>query len=175
MPNLLVTKPAPEEHAPYFSRYLDLVADGDILGTLAGQLGDTLATLRKVSEADSLRRYAPGKWSIREVLGHVIDTDRIFGYRALRIARGDKTPLAGFEHDDYIPAAQFDRRPWADLLEELDAVRRSNLLMLKGFNEEAWLRRGTVDGNTVSTRALAYLMAGHELHHMKVLREKYGV
>jgi uncharacterized damage-inducible protein DinB len=175
MPNLLVTKPAPEEQAPYFSRYLDRVADGDILGTLAGQLADTLATLRRVSDEDSLRRYAPGKWSVREVLGHVMDTDRIFGYRALRIARGDKTPLPGFEQDDYIPAAQFDRRPWADLLAEFEAVRRSNLLMLSGFDEEAWLRRGTVDGNTVSTRALAYLMAGHELHHMGVLCEKYGI
>jgi uncharacterized damage-inducible protein DinB len=175
MPDLLIAKPDASEHAPYYSRYVDLVADGDILGTLAGQIRGTLPELRRVSEADSLKRYAAEKWSVREVLGHMIDTERIFAYRALRFARNDPTALPGFEQDDYIPAAQFDRRPWADLLEEFAAVRQSNLLMLRGLTSEAWLRLGVASGNPVSVRALAYIMAGHELHHMRVLREKYHV
>lgn len=175
MPDLLVAKPDASEHAPYYSRYVALVADGDILGTLAGQIGGTLAELRKIPEADSLKRYAAGKWSVREVVGHMIDTERIFAYRALRFARNDCTPLPGFEQDDYIPAAQFDRRPWADLLEEFEAVRRSNVLLFRGLSEEAWRREGVANGNGMSVRAAAYVIAGHELHHMRVLREKYGV
>ena len=175
MPDLLVAKPDASEHAPYYSRYVALVADGDILGTLAGQIGGTLAELRKIPDADSLKRYAAGKWSVREVVGHMIDTERIFAYRALRFARNDRTDLPGFEQDDYIPAAQFDRRPWADLLEEFEAVRRSNVLLFRGLSEEAWRRAGVANGNGMSVRAAAYVIAGHELHHMRVLREKYGV
>ena len=175
MPDLLVAKPDASEHAPYYSRYVALVADGDILGTLAGQIGGTLAELRKIPDADSLKRYAAGKWSVREVVGHMIDTERIFAYRALRFARNDRTLLPGFEQDDYIPAAQFDRRPWADLLEEFEAVRRSNVLMFRGLSEEAWRRAGVANGDGMSVRAAAYVIAGHELHHMRVLREKYGV
>jgi uncharacterized damage-inducible protein DinB len=175
MPNLLIAKPDASEYAPYYGRYLDLVPDGDILGTLASQIGGTLADLRKISEADTLKRYADGKWSVREVLGHMIDTERIFAYRALRFARNDRTPLPGFEQDEYIPAAQFDRRPWAGLLEEFEAVRRSNLLMFRGLGEEAWTRQGVACGNPMTVRAAAYVIAGHELHHMRVLHEKYGV
>ena len=175
MPDLLIAKPDTSEHAPYYSRYVDLVAAGDILGTLADQIGGTLAELRKIAEADSLKRYAPGKWSVREVLGHMIDTERVFAYRALRFARNDKTDLPGFEQDHYVAAAQFDRRPWADLLAEFEAVRRSNVLMFRGLSEEAWLRQGVANGNAMSVRAAAYTIAGHELHHMRVLREKYGV
>jgi hypothetical protein len=175
MPDLLIARPDASEHAPYFSRYISLVADGDVLGTLATQIGGTLAELRKVSEADSLKRYAPGKWSMREVLGHMIDTERIFAYRALHIARGDRKDLPGFEQDDYVAAAQFDRRPWAGLLEEFDAVRKSSLLMFRGLDDEAWTRQGVANGNAMSVRAAAYIIAGHELHHMRVLREHYGL
>lgn len=175
MPDLLVAKPDVSEHAPYYNRYVALVVDGDILGTLAGQIGGTLAELRNFREADSLKRYAPGKWSVRELVGHLIDTERIFAYRALRFARNDRTDLPGFEQDDYIPAAQFDRRPWADLLEEFAAVRHSNVLMFRGLSEEAWRRMGVANGNPMSVRAAAYIIAGHELHHMQVLRDKYGV
>jgi uncharacterized damage-inducible protein DinB len=175
MPDLLEARPVASEHAAYFSRYVDLVADGNIVGTLAAQFERTLAHLKTVSDADSLKRYADGKWSVREVVGHMIDTERIFAYRALRIARNDRTELPGFEQDDYIPAAQFDRRPWADLLEEFEAVRRSNVMMFRGLNQEAWPRQGVVNGNAMSVRAAAYVIAGHELHHMRVLREKYGI
>ena len=162
MPDLLIARPDASEHAPYYGRYVDLVAAGDILGTLATQIHGTLAELRKVSEADSLKRYAAGKWSMREVLGHLIDTERIFAYRALRISRSDA-------------AAQFDRRTWAGLLEEFEAVRRSNVLMFRGLGDEAWARQGVANGNAMSVRAAAYVIAGHELHHMRVLREHYGL
>ena len=175
MPDLHVSKPNASEHATYFSRYVDLVPDGEILATLPTQFSTTLVKLRGVSDADSLKRYAEGKWSVREVVGHMIDTERIFAYRALCIARNDQTNLPGFEQDDYIPAAQFDRRPWNDLLEEWEAVRYSNMLMFRGLNAEAWPRQGVSNGNAMSTRAAAYIIAGHELHHMNVLREKYGI
>ena len=170
-----VSRPSDTEYASYFGRYVGLVPDGEILGTLAGQISGTLATLRRVSDDDSLKRYAEGKWSIREVVGHMIDTERIFAYRALRIARNDQTNLPGFEQDDYIPAAQFDRRPWPGLLEEFEAVRHSNVLMFRGLHEEAWERQGMSNGKLLSVRAAAYVIAGHERHHMKVLREQYGV
>ncbi len=171
MPELLIAKPDASEHAPYYSRYVDLVAAGDILGTLATQIDGTLAEFRKVSEEDSLKRYAAGKWSIREVVGHMIDTERIFAYRALRFARGDHQDLPGFEQDDYVAAAQFERRPWAGLLEEFEAIRRSNVLMFRGLGDEAWARQGVANGNAMSVRAAAYVIAGHELHHLRVLRE----
>jgi hypothetical protein len=154
---------------------VDLVAEGDILATLATQIEGTLAELRKVSEADSLKRYAPGKWSMREVVGHLIDTERIFAYRALRFARGDRQDLPGFEQDDYVAVAQFDRRPWSGLVEEFEALRMSNLLMFRGLDDEAWRRQGVANGNAMSVRAAAYVIAGHELHHMRVLRERYGL
>ena len=175
MPDLLISKPAASEHAAYYSRYVNLVQDGDVLAALSSQIAGTLGQLRAVSEQDSLKRYAPGKWSVREAVGHMIDTERVFAYRALRFARNDSTNLPGFEQDDFVAAAQFDSRPWADLQEELAAVRASTLLMFRGFSEEAWARQGFANGNPMSVRAAAYVIAGHELHHMKVLREMYGV
>src|ERR1017187_7178757 len=142
MPDLLIAKPEPSEHAPYYGRYVELVADGDILGTLPRQIGLTLAELRGISEEDSLKRYAPGKWSLREVLGHMIDTERIFAYRLLRIARGDQTPLPPFEQDGYVANSHSDLRSWAELLEEFAAVRRSTIFMICGLDGDAWNRHG---------------------------------
>jgi hypothetical protein len=175
MPDLLISKPGESEHAPYYSRYIDLVPDGDILGTLAGQIGVTLAELRKISDGNSLLRYQAGKWSVREVVGHLIDTERIFAYRALRFARNDRTSLPGFEQDDYIAAAHFDLRPWDDLLDEFYAVRRSNLAMFRGLTEEEWMRRGIASDNQMSVRAAAYVIAGHERHHLGVIRDRYAI
>ena len=173
MNDQLIAKPQAGEFAPYYSRYLDLVPDGDVMGTLAAQIHPTLGVLRTISDAGSLKRYAPGKWSVREVVGHLIDTERIFAYRALRFARNDQTPLPGFEQDDYIAPARFDARPWAGLIGEFEAVRNSNLAMFRGFDVEAWMRRGVASGNPMSVRAAAYVIAGHERHHMGVIREKY--
>ena len=112
---------------------------------------------------------------MREVVGHMIDAERIFAYRALRFARNDRTQLPGFEENDYVPAANFDQRPWADLIDEFYAVRHSNLAMFRGLAEEAWMRKGIASDNEMSVRAVAYVIAGHERHHMNVLHEKYGV
>jgi uncharacterized damage-inducible protein DinB len=173
MAHLMIEKPGAEEHAPYYGKYIDLVPPGDVIGILRTQIEGTLAALGSVSESRSLHRYADGKWSVREVVGHMIDTERIFGYRALRFARNDRTPLPGFEQDDYIPAAQFDHRPWEGLVRELEAVRRSTLCFFEGLDEAAWMRRGPANGQEVSVRALAYIIAGHELHHMSILRQRY--
>jgi hypothetical protein len=173
MANLLIEKPVANEHAPHFTKYIDLVPAGDVLGVLRSQIDGTLAELRGISDADSLRRYAEGKWSVREVVGHLADAERIFGYRALRFARNDRTPLAGFEENDYVPAARFDARDWRGLIEEYGAVRRSNLYFFEGLEREAWDRRGVASGHEISVRAIAYCIAGHELHHMRIVREKY--
>lgn len=173
MADLLISKPQAGEFAANFAGYIELVPDGDVLGTLATQNHETVTTLRAVSDADSLKRYAADKWSVREVLGHMIDGERIFAYRALRFARNDHTPLPGFEQDDYIGPGQFDARPWSGLISEFEVVRQSNLAMFRGFPQEAWSRQGIATGNPISVRALAYVIAGHERHHMKILREKY--
>jgi DinB superfamily len=173
MSNLVVERPGTDEHAPYFRKYIDLVLEGDLIGLLRSQLTGTLETLRSISEADSLHRYEPGKWSIREVAGHVSDTERIFAYRALRFARNDQTPLSGFDQDPYIAAARFDSRPWSAIVAEFEAVRLSTLYLFEGFDGETWKRRGVANGQEITVRALAYVIAGHELHHMGILRERY--
>jgi hypothetical protein len=173
MADFTMQRPDANEYAGHFGKYIEQVPGSDVVSALKGQIGATLATLRAVNERDSLRRYAEGKWSLREVVGHMIDTERIMAYRALRIARGDQTPLAGFDQDPYIEAAGFDGRSWGGLLEEFEAVRRSNVMMFEGLNGTAWGRMGTASGNPISVRALAFVIAGHELHHVKMVRERY--
>jgi hypothetical protein len=172
MNELLTERPAQDEYAPHYSKYVELV-HGNIMDALATQIEQSLTTLGAVSEADSLKRYAPGKWSLREVVGHVIDAERIFAYRALRFGRDDHTEIEGFDQDPYVASSGSDNRSWADLLTEFEIVRRSNVLMFAGFPQEAWLRRGKASGNPMSVRALAYNIAGHELHHMRVIRDRY--
>jgi hypothetical protein len=167
-----LTPPDPTEHAPYFSRYIDLVP-GDVLEALATQIDATLTTLLSVSAERSLHRYAPGKWSLREVVGHLVDTERIFAFRALRFARGEDQPLPGFEPDRDMAAARFDLREWSDLTDELGSLRRADVQMFRGFSDEAWIRSGVADGKAMSVRAAAYIVAGHELHHMRIVRERY--
>lgn len=166
-------KPGADEYASDYEKYTSLVPDADILSVLSEQIEATLALLRKLPEEQGNYRYAPDKWSIKELVGHLIDSERIFAYRALRIARNDKTPLPGFEQDDYIANANFDSCSLADLSAEFELVRRSNLAMFKQLSDEAWLRRGTASENEVSVRALAHIIAGHELHHLNVLRSRY--
>lgn len=166
-------KPETDEYAPYYGKYISLIDNDDILAALEQQLYVTLAILHGLSEEQGNSRYEPGKWSIKELLGHINDAERIFGYRALRIARGDQTPLPGFEQDDYIAGANFDACTLADLTTEFELIRRSNLAMFKQFGDEAWVRRGTASDNTISVRALAYIIAGHEAHHLNILRTRY--
>ena len=165
--------PEKTEYAPYYERYITLVPEGDILKTLAGQLDSSLGLLQNISESKADWRYAPGKWSIKELVGHLIDAERIFAYRALRFARNDQTPLPGFEQDDYIRYAAFDACRLDELARELEFVRGANLLMFRHLDNAAWQRRGVASGGEVSVLALAYIMAGHEKHHMEILRTRY--
>ncbi len=174
-----IGRPQPGEYAPYYDRYISLVvprtgAQGeDILDTLDEQRRQTMLLLSGRDDDDGDFRYAPGKWSAKEVLGHVCDTERIFAYRALRISRGDTTPLESFEPDDYVRNGPFAQRPLADLIEDFIAVRRATLSLLRNLDAAAWERRGIASKNAVSVRALAYIIAGHELHHRRILEEKY--
>jgi hypothetical protein len=170
---LAIAAPEPSEYAPYYGRYISLVGGHDVVVALEDQPRDTLALLSGLSEEQGDYRYAPDKWSIKEMLGHVNDAERVFAYRALRFARNDQTPLASFEQNDYVRAGGFAGGRLADLIEEFIAIRRATVWLFRTFSPEAWMRRGVASGNPVSVRALAYIIAGHELHHRTVLKEKY--
>jgi hypothetical protein len=174
-PTFTVGRPQSGEYAPYYDRYISLVQGDDILNTLDQQRRDTMLLLSCRDEEDGNFRYAPEKWSAKEVLGHVCDTERVFAYRALRIARADATPLEGFEQDDYVRNGPFANSPLSDLVEDFIAVRRATLSLLRDLDEAAWMRRGIANKNEVTVRALAYTIAGHELHHRRILQEKYFV
>ena len=148
---------------------------GDVVATLGTQLESTLVLLQGIPESKAGFRYAPEKWSIRELLGHLIDTERIFSYRALRFGRGDKAPLAGFDQDTYVAEASFEACSLAELISEFEHVRRATISFFRHLAVEAWSRTGSANDAEVSVRALAYIIAGHELHHVEVLREKYLV
>jgi hypothetical protein len=166
-------RPAPTEYAAYYKGYVDQVPEGDIVATLERQLDETLALLASIPEETGNHRYEPGKWSIKELIGHVNDAERIFAYRALRIGRGDATPLSGFEQDGYIPTGRFDDRTVADLAEEFGHIRRSTLSLVRGFDEAAWARSGVASDVGVSARAVVYIITGHVAHHTTILRERY--
>ncbi len=167
------TKPAKSEYLPYYERYISLVPDGDVISTLATQISETQALLRSLPASVATYRYAPEKWSVNEVIGHVIDSERIFASRAQRFARNDPAPMPGFEQDDYVRNATFDAYPLGDLTSELETVRQSTVLLFRHMDEQAWTRRGVANNAEVSVRALAYIIAGHELHHREVLRARY--
>ena len=166
-------KPDVSEYAPYYERYVSLVPEGDVVEALSRQMDETLALLRSIPEERAGHAYEPGKWSIRQVVGHVIDGERIFAYRALAIARGERANLPSMEQDEYMEHSRFDERTLASLCEEFEHVRRANVLMMRGFNAEDWARRGVASDNEVSVLALAHIIAGHELHHVGVLRARY--
>jgi DinB superfamily len=171
-------RPQSGEYAPYYDRYISLVHSNDahsndILAAFEDQRRQTLLLLSGRPETDGDLRYAPDKWSLKEVLGHLNDTERIMSYRALRIARGDQTPIEGYEQDDYVRNSPFARRPLSDLIEDYIAVRRATISLFRNLDEAAWTRRGVANKNEVSVRALAYIIAGHELHHRRILEEKY--
>jgi hypothetical protein len=168
-----LSRPGTDEFSPYYTPYVARVPDGDLLATLESQLGETLALLRAVGPERSLHRYAPGKWSMRDLVQHLSDAERIFAYRALRIARGDETPLPGWDENRYAPAANADRRSWPDLIAELAAVRAATLALFRGLDADAFARRGIANGQPVTVRALVWIIAGHERHHVAVLRERY--
>jgi hypothetical protein len=166
-------RPQPAEYAPYYDRYISLIQGNDILAALDEQRRQMLLLLSGRTESDGDLRYAPEKWSLKEVLGHINDTERIMSYRALRIARGDATPIEGFEQDDYVRNSPFALRPLADLIEDYIAVRRATVSLFRNLDEAAWTRQGVANKNEVTVRALAYIIAGHELHHRRIIEEKY--
>ena len=168
-----IQRPAESEYLSYYGRYISLVPEGDILAILARQNEATLALLRGLAESQGGYRYAPEKWSIKELVGHVSDAERIFADRALRFARHDQTPLPGFEENDYVKNGDFDHQSLEDLAAAFADVRRSTLSLFRLMSREATARRGKANNAEISVRALAYVIAGHELHHMNVLRTRY--
>ncbi|HMV99066.1 MAG TPA: DinB family protein [Acidobacteriota bacterium] len=173
MSTYATTRPQPDEHTPYHTMYLSKIPEGDILELLIKHGEDIHHQLSQIAEEQSAFRYAEDKWSLKQVLGHLIDTERIFQYRLLRVARQDQTPIEGFEQDDYVASGEFDARSWASLLEVYTTVRAATVSLIKGLPSDAWLRRGTANKNPVSVRALVCLIAGHELHHMTIVKERY--
>lgn len=167
------TRPAPSEYLPYYERYIGLVPEGDVVATLVNEITETLSLLRALPASVATYRYAPEKWSVNELVGHMIDSERIFTSRALRFARSDPAPMPGFDQDDYVRNATFDSYPLADLASELEAVRQSTIFLFRHMDEQAWSRRGVANNAEVSVRALAYIVAGHELHHRQILSTRY--
>lgn len=161
------------DYAPYYGKYIALVPSGDFLEILESQLRDTQALLSPLSDSQGDFRYAPDKWSIKEIVGHLSDTERIFSYRLLRIARGDKSPLPGFEQDDYVKTANSGARKLLDLLEEFASIRGATIALVRSLDTGAWLRRGVASENEVTALALAFIICGHERHHWKILKERY--
>lgn len=174
MTSSLRARPDASEYASFYHGYVSAVPPGDIVTLLRDGGKELLAALAAVPEERGGFRYGEGKWSIREVIGHMLDAERIFTYRALRIARGDTTPLPGFEQNDYVPNSGAEARTMASLTEELAAVRGSTVMLFESLPDDAWVRRGVASGQEISVRALAYVTAGHSVHHLRVLREKYS-
>ncbi len=168
-----MNRPEATEYADYYANYISKVPGSDVLNVLESQRLQMLQLFAGRSERDGSFRYAPGKWTVKEVLGHITDTERIFSYRALRIARGDQTPLPGFEQDDYVRSGAFGDRTLAGLAEEFGAVRTASVSLLRSCNEEAWSRRGVASQKEVTVRALGFMIAGHQIHHRIILEERY--
>jgi uncharacterized damage-inducible protein DinB len=167
------TRPSPTEHAPYYGGYIAEVPDGDVLDTMTRQLEESLSLWRSVPPDKADFAYAEGKWTVKGVMAHIIDAERVFAYRALRAARGDATPLPGFDENAYAKTAPARSRSARDLAEEFELLRRGNLLLFRSLDDEAAARSVVASNNPISTRALVWVIAGHERHHAKVLRERY--
>lgn len=172
---IAISRPGPSEYAEFYGTYVDQVPDGDVLELLAAQGESTGRLLAGIGESRAMVRYAEGKWSIKEVVGHLADAERVFCYRALTAARGDRTSLPGFDENDYVARAGFDRHSLAALAADLGRVRRATLSLYRTFSAEEAASRGIANGTEISVRALAWITAGHERHHVRVLGERYGV
>ena len=174
MEAILMNRPDASEAPSYAHKYIDLVSGNDPLAALRAQVQDTIELLESWGDERAASvRYQPGKWTPKEVLAHIVDCERVFQYRLLRIARGDTTPLAGFDEKIFAQNAAANERPLQDLIAEYRIVRQSTIALLTPLSAEAWERRGQASGQAISVRALAFLTAGHELHHVKMLRERY--
>jgi len=174
MPTTL-SRPAADEYLAYYDRYVTLVPDGNLVDILLEQQLETIGMLRRVDDERGLHAYAPGKWTIKEVIGHLCDAERVFAYRALRFARGDAQPVAGFDENAYVPAGRFNERRIGGLIDEFQSIRAATVHVFRYLTEDDLARRGIANGHPISVRALGYVIAGHELHHAKLLRERYGL
>jgi len=173
MTTFSIERPKADEHSQYYSRYIDRVPEGNLIGLLESQLADTLALLRRVPRDREDFAYAHGKWTVKEVVGHLSDGERVFAYRALRFARNDSTELASFDENAWVANANFGRQRLVDLVEEFNAIRECTIRLAKSLNAEELARRGVANGQVVSVRALFYIIAGHERHHVDLFRERY--
>ena len=170
---LTIARPTSDEYAPFYSTYIDLVKEGDVLERLAAQYDALGAMLAPLDDEVAARSYEPGKWSLKEVLGHMIDMERLFSFRALAFARQPGVELPGCEQDEWAQEAGFQHRALSDLLAELAAVRRASLTLFASFDETHLTRTGLIEGNRLSVRAIVYIVAGHDLHHQGVLAQRY--
>jgi uncharacterized damage-inducible protein DinB len=168
-----MNRPEKNEYDPYYETYISLVGNGDIVDTLERQAAEMEEIFSAIPEEKGPYAYAAGKWTIKELLGHMIDGERIFMYRVFRISRADKTPIEGFEQDGYIENAHANSRAFADLLAEFAALRRANVIAYRNFTDHDWLRTGTANELEITPRAMAYIMAGHIMHHLNILRTHY--
>ena len=166
-------RPEKSEYDPYYERYISLIIDNDIVPVLAGQVTELQDLFTALPEEKGTYAYETGKWTIKEVLSHLIDGERIFAYRVFRIARGDKTPIEGFEQDGYIENSHANERTFAELLDEFNLLRRANVLFFKNLDRDDWVRIGTANDVEISVRAIAFVMAGHIRHHITILRSRY--
>ena len=164
---------AAADYAPFFAGYVANVPEEDILSAIEEQSSETQRLIASLDDERASYRYAEGKWSVKEVIGHITDAERVFGYRALCISRGEKNSLPGFDENEYMRYANFDDWRIGDLAESYALVRRANIVLFRNLPDEAWDRRGVANNNAVTVRALAYIIVGHERHHLKVLRERY--
>ena len=169
----MIRRPASGECAPYAAVYISRVPDGDVLEMLARPIEETCDVLAGIGDELASFRYAAGKWNIKEIIGHLCDTERVFSYRALRFARNDETPLPGFEQDDYVAGGGFDSRTIADVLSEFRAVRSASIALFESFDGSALARKGTASGFELTVRSVPFIIAGHQLHHMDVIKERY--
>jgi len=169
----MIARPQPHEADPYYSRYIDLVASGDIVSALEAQLQETGSFLATISEEKSLHRYAPDKWTIREVLNHITDGERVFAFRAFWFARGSADALPGFEQDDFVANAGANNIDWASHAEEFQRVRLATISFFRNLPAESWAREGIANGNPFTVRALSYILAGHVSHHLNVIKQRY--
>jgi DinB family protein len=169
----MIGLPKRSEAAPYYFKYIDRISSDDIVGQLEAQLNETVGFFSGISEEKSLHRYEPDKWSIRQLVSHVIDTERVFLSRAFWFARGFDSPLPSYDEKASASAARADDVPWANHIEDFRAVRRSTLTFFRNLPADAWMRSGTASDNPFTVRALAYIIAGHAAHHTAILRERY--
>ncbi len=175
MASVTIARPASTEYAPFYGGYVNEVPEGDLLAHLERQGRETAALLRRITEAKSQHRYAPGKWTIREVVGHMIDAERVFAYRALSFARGEGAALPSFDENEWAATSNAGGRTLKELVDEFAVVRAATLALFHGFSDKEFARSGVASNNHITVRAIAYIVAGHEHHHVNILRERYGV